>query len=301
MLESSAPSLPISDWQFDMGFDIPSTFILHRALAADSVFNNPQSSQGSRELILDLIDRASGRHGVERKDILHWIDDVALYSPGIIFAAGPMIRLDEEVHIVAVSTSDHMLKRMQEKIKDKPKGVWAYYLALADSGSGIISLNLHSIPLWLRGILSGEHIFATTGDDAYSLIKKLRIDSILKIGAASEIILPELAILDVYRKFAKRMPADSNLASLVLRSELESLGIRENELLAECDIALRARNVKNDYRKKAVKAIAAYLRIGPEELSKYHSGVVHLARANRKTPPPLPFGRIKMSAGKQIV
>jgi hypothetical protein len=301
MLESSAPSVPVSDYQLDVTFDLSSYFIIRRAEGDAPIFEQPAFKRSGRELILNIIERASREHKTDRKAIRDWISDVALYSPGVIFTAGPLIRSESSVHLIAVSLSENMMRRMQRKLTSKPPGVWAYYLTLAKTASGIESTNMLSIPQWLRGIMSSAHVFFTTDPSAYDIIRRLRIESVHQTRAAPEMILSELAILDVYRKHAKRMPTDSSLASLALRSELEGMGFSKCDLLAECDTALRARLVKNEPRKKAIKQIASYIGIGPEELSKYHSNIVLLRKVKKKTPSSLPFNRIRKGSGKQIV
>jgi len=302
MLESSAPSIPVSDYQFDLGFTFPPNFQMHRALGLDSHFYNHPVQEGVAGSILDLISRTAkqqnGNDSRVRKEILTWLIDVSWYAPGIIFSAGPCLRHEDSIHIIAISPSQKLMKRVQEKVPKKPKGVWAFYTTVGDLSPKSGSDSPISIPLWIRAILAGEHMFVTTDGEIYQAIKKLRFESIGIVKDAPIDFLSELAFFDVYRKTAKRMPGLNGHPETFIRLNLCELRMSKEEVLQECNNALKQRNVKDESRMRTLFQIAAYFKLSKEDISKY-TGVVDLVKRKRSTQTSLPVGRI--GQGKQIV
>jgi hypothetical protein len=298
-LESSAPKEVSNQISVvDPSFGFPSNFRYHRSLGMESHFDILTPVEKANDILLKLVNRVSVEHNTSRSSIIHWLSDISWYAPGIIFVAGPQTRTDTSIHVIAVSSSERMMDRVQTKVVDKPPGVWAYYTTLQKSSSGLLNVSSHSMPFWLRGILAGEHFFVTTDDGIYRLFKELRIESINLTKAAPEQFLGSVAFMDVYRKVTGRMPSISTYSPLFLRLDIEAMGLSPIEILAESDMALRNRNVKGEYRKKTIHFIGSFLGVTKEELSKYHSGIHTMKKREKKaTPASLPRRKIRKTNG----
>lgn len=301
--DTSAPkTYPISEYQFDLNFVLPLEIYPNLIDADREHFSKLHTLSPENGSVLDLIARTAFVHNERKHAILDWINKLSKAAPGIVFAAGPNMVSEGSIHLISISTKEEMQAAVQSGLSNKPKGIWVYYTTLSPSSSGVLSLNCLSIPLWLRGILSGEHIYMNRDREGGFVLKKLRDESRMMLSGASEMILSELALFDVYRAEFRKLPNLTNIPCLFLRGELEGKGIQSNEMLAESDIMLRRRNVLPESRKKAIRYLAKFLGISQEEYSKYTDRLMNLNKGKRKPrsiPPPLPFDRkLRSGSGK---